>query len=537
VDKQRNLVQLIPNKGQQAYLDTHLNKEKYSGYREVILKARQHGFSTLIVALFFLDSYNNANTNSVIVAQKESTATELLDKVRTMFEGLPSEDRLDIIEDNANRVKFSNGSYIKVATAKSPDALRGTTAHNVLFTEMAFYPENSAKQLIAAANNIVPFEGNIFIESTANGIGNTYHAVYNDASEGKSRFRASFTPWYISPEYSIPLEPGEELNPYDYDHEQWGNEMYLVNTYGVTVEQLKWRREKLRETNTRDALDLFKQEYPSNAQEAFLATGTTYFNAELLKELEERAVKPIPFPVNQYRSPVLYSYSNVGNGFFTFFELPKDSNHYLMVVDVSEGENLSGKADYSAIHVYDRRTNMQVFSFRSRDIKPLRLADLIFELYDIFHRRCLIAVERNNHGYTVVANLAEIKGIPRMTSQWDFGLFVDINTNLKAAKLKFAKTGWLTTNKSKTQAIEALNLLLEHDEIGINCPVTINELRNFSQLKGGKYGAILGHDDMVTCCWIGAFILNNFIPKTRSSNSKKGKLKSAVEGRQFSRFM
>lgn len=501
------------------------------------MKARQHGFSTLIVALFFLDSYNNANTNSVIVAQKESTATELLDKVRVMFEGLPTEDRLEIIEDNASRIKFSNGSYIKVATAKSPDALRGTTAHNVLFTEMAFYPENSAKQLIAAANNIVPFSGNIFIESTANGIGNTYHTLYNDASEGKSRFRSSFTPWFASPEYSIPLEEGEELNPCDYDHEQWGNELYLVNTYGVTLEQLKWRREKLRETNTRDALDLFKQEYPSNAQEAFLATGTTYFNNEILKELEERATKPLSFPVNPYKYPVLHSFTNVGNGFYSFFELPNESEFYLIVVDVSEGENLSGKADYTAIHIYNRRTNVQVFSFRSRDIKPLKTADLVFELFDMFYRRCLIAVERNNHGYTVVANLTEVKGIPRMTSQWDFGMYVDIPAGLKGAKLKFAKTGWLTTSKSKTQAIETLNLLLEHDELAVSCKATINELRNFSQLKGGKYGAILGHDDLVTCCWIAAFILNNFPPKMRSSYSKKGKLKDAVSKRQFSRFM
>lgn len=76
IDKSSQIVPFKLNKIQNKYL-----LEDYSG-RDVVLKARQQGFSSLILAIFTTDFILKPNTRSVIVADIANNAMDLLDRVK-----------------------------------------------------------------------------------------------------------------------------------------------------------------------------------------------------------------------------------------------------------------------------------------------------------------------------------------------------------------------------------------------------------------------------------------------------------------------
>ena len=105
----------------------------------------------------------------------------------------------------------------------------------------------------------------VILESTANGIGKLFSLLWKAASSGMSDYQAIFVPWYWQPEYTLkqdgftPTEEESELLRFHGDD-------------GLTLDHLCWRRTKIGELS-RDydaGLELFKQEYPFTASEAFL---------------------------------------------------------------------------------------------------------------------------------------------------------------------------------------------------------------------------------------------------------------------------
>jgi hypothetical protein len=109
----------------------------------------------------------------------------------------------------------------------------------------------------------------VFLESTANGMGNYYHAQWQQAERGESDFIAVFLPWYWQSEYTRPCGDDFELTAEEFE---------LLNAYktdGLTAEHLHWRRYKTLEFSAGGESGewRFKQEYPMNAAEAFQTSG------------------------------------------------------------------------------------------------------------------------------------------------------------------------------------------------------------------------------------------------------------------------
>lgn len=132
-------------------------------------------------------------------------------------------------------------------------------------SEVGFWPhaDEHAKGVMQAVSDEPGTE--IILESTANGIGNYFHARWVAAMAGESGYQAIFVPWYWQPEYRINT-PGLVLT----DEEEGLMAFYKDN--GLTPEHLAWRRIKIAGLSTDfDAgLEQFKQEYPFSANEAFL---------------------------------------------------------------------------------------------------------------------------------------------------------------------------------------------------------------------------------------------------------------------------
>lgn len=164
--------------------------------------------------------------------------------------------------DNRNELYFPTlNSRIKVTLDG-----RSVTATDLHITELAFI--KNAKEMMAgtlpSAQN-----ANITIETTANGI-NYFHGLWNrQVNNPNPMFYPHFVPWYTNPNYSKAIdeyfEVPEELK-------------YLKEKFPITDEQL-YRYVSDRKENGK----MTKQEYPSDANEAFLTSGDTVFDAMLIK--------------------------------------------------------------------------------------------------------------------------------------------------------------------------------------------------------------------------------------------------------------
>jgi hypothetical protein len=109
----------------------------------------------------------------------------------------------------------------------------------------------------------------IIMESTAWGKDALFYENHQLRLRPDGDWISIFVPWYWQEEYGIPLKPGEEF-------EATASEQVLVSQYGLSVEQLKWRRNKLMEYRRADPLSELRREYPlcpSNCFETSMSSG------------------------------------------------------------------------------------------------------------------------------------------------------------------------------------------------------------------------------------------------------------------------
>lgn len=278
--KDKRVLTLTPNPVQETYLDLicpNWRQDDYriDGLREQILKARQEGFSTIIAALLFLNTYNQRNVNTVVIADDMDNSENLFKKVRTMYDNLDDSKKLPT--DYAGKRVLSwpalKSSY-QVLTAGKKAAGRSRTINYLHMSERPFWPDS---EILTGLLPTVPAEGAVFDESTANGEGNQYHEDYKRAKAGFSTYTPRFFAWFENPEYSLepPAEFAKTGSKSDAEsRERFGDEEMLAARFGLTDAQVYWRRRKMMEPGQGP---LFRQEYPSDDVEAFLVSGSRFF--------------------------------------------------------------------------------------------------------------------------------------------------------------------------------------------------------------------------------------------------------------------
>ena len=267
--------------------------------RVIILKARQIGFSTCSEGIGMVFAFLKARSRGLVISHVEKHAQYLYDIMRRGLRNLPLGKDIENEAASWSMGRTQLGapleSVIDTATARNVNSGRGTTTQFLHASEVAFY--ENAEVLMGGLMNSIAREGTIVLfESTANGMGNYFHSEWNRAVEGESDFAPLFFPWWGFDEYQIALaspEEGEEiLGTLDDEEER------IRDAYGLTLEQLKWRRWCLR-NNCGGDLDVFHQEYPAYPEEAFLASGRPVFDSQGMALLLERARKTKPLAVGR----------------------------------------------------------------------------------------------------------------------------------------------------------------------------------------------------------------------------------------------
>ncbi len=263
-NKEGKVVPFMMNRAQQHVHDMlESQKQKTGKVRALILKGRQQGLSTLIGARFYHQVSMWARS-AFIVAHEDKATTNLFEMVKRYQAHNPLAPSTRA--SNAKELIFSaiDAGY-KLATAGTDDVGRGNTAQLIHASEYGFW-RNPQQHLAGLGNTIGDVDGSEFvIESTANGIGNSFHQLWQAAESGQGDFIQIFVPWYWSDEYSAELKS---------DFEKSDEERKLVEVYGLTDGQLQWRRNKI--SSYGDGYDwLFNQEFPCCAADAFV---TSSFN-------------------------------------------------------------------------------------------------------------------------------------------------------------------------------------------------------------------------------------------------------------------
>lgn len=256
---------ILSNIQSDAYYKIQQRKKQGKPCRIIFLKSRQVGMSTLTEARFFHNILFNKAKNAFVLADKSDSTKNLFTMTKRYYENLPDALKIPLKKDSTEELAFITDSSFRVGTAGSKSVGRSMTINYFHGSEVAFWA--NANEIVSGMLQTIPdsLESELVLESTANGTSGTGAFFYNLVQAGlnpKSDYLTLFYAWYQQNEYRRKI-----IEPIRWNEE----ELELKRIYNLDDEQLAWRRAKL-EGEFKGREYLFKQEYPSSIQEAFVTT-------------------------------------------------------------------------------------------------------------------------------------------------------------------------------------------------------------------------------------------------------------------------
>lgn len=254
----------------------------------VILKARQLGFTTLIQLLLLDACLFNSNTSAGIVAHNREDAEAFFDdKIKFAYDHLDPAIRAAVpaTQDSAKSLTFANGSRIRVGTS-----LRSGTFQLLHVSEFgktcAQFPAK-AKEIVTGAFNAVEAGQFIAVESTAEGQGGPFHDMVIEAKRNAELqrpltaldFKLHFFPWFDDPNYALSNDDTAKVRLTDAQEKYFD---LLAHKHGIELSpnQEAWYVKKLATQK-----DEMKREYPATVEEAFEASIEGAFYSEQMQRV------------------------------------------------------------------------------------------------------------------------------------------------------------------------------------------------------------------------------------------------------------
>jgi len=436
--KERGLIRLRLNRAQQEY-------SRSCGKRNIVLKARQLGMTTYVAARFFIQTITQPGTLTVQVAHDQESAEDIFRIVHRFWENLPESlmrGTLRTSRANVRQLVFPRlDSEYRVATAADPSAGRGTTIHNLHCSEVARWP-GDAQETLTSLRAAVPRDGEVVIESTPNGAGGVFYDEWQRA--GETGYTRHFFPWWYEDAYCTANQLQGGLT-----HE----ERRLIEKHRLLPGQIAWRR-----TVHAQLRKLAAQEYAEDANSCFLAAGECVFDLAAIDEALAERGEPWQSRDNQR---------------LNLWFPPQRGKEYVIGVDPAGG---GSEGDYCCAEVIERSCGLQCAELHGH-FPPRELAQKLVELGNLYNC-ALLAVERNNHGYGVLAHLQNMG--------YENTYFAD------------RQAGWLTSAVTRPAMIESLAAALVAKPQLFRSRRLLSEFRTFVRQTCGTSRAIAGtHDDCV----------------------------------------
>lgn len=287
------IVPFVFNKAQ-LYIHSRLEAQKaeIGMVRALILKGRQQGASTYIGGRFYHKSSLRSGVSVFILTHEQAATDNLFGMVVRYHDHTPLKPSTGAA--NAKELLFNKlDSGYSVATAGQKAAGRSKTAQLFHGSEVAFWP-NAKDHFASSVQTIPDLPGTeIILESTANGVGGEFHERWQKAEAGIGDYIAIFVPWFWEEGYSRVVPVGFALNTAKSEESDLSEFDYyeLWKQAGMTMGHMVWRRAKIEELGE----ELFKQEYPTTADEAFQTTGHDSFikGSLVLKAMKNHIDEPL----------------------------------------------------------------------------------------------------------------------------------------------------------------------------------------------------------------------------------------------------
>ena len=305
----------------QEDLIDHFDENRFS----VVLACRQSGKSITTCAFLLWYLLFQPEQTIAILANKGSIAREMLARITTMLEHIPFFLQPGTKVLNRGSIEFENDSRI-VASATGANSIRGLSVNLLYLDEFAFV--ENAEQFYTSTYPVITSGGKskVIITSTANGIGNMYHKLYEGAVQGQNEYKD-----------------------------------FKVNWYDVPGRDDEWKTTTIANTSELQ----FEQEFGNS----FLGTGNTLINANTLLGLQTH--DPIWAKQNVY-----------------LYEEPQKTHEYVMTVDTAKGRG-QDYSTFSIVDISNNHFK-QVGIYRNNMISPLLFPDIIHRFAKMYNDALVI---------------------------------------------------------------------------------------------------------------------------------------------------
>jgi hypothetical protein len=277
---------------------------------------RQTGKSTTCVSYLLHYAVFNDNVNIAILANKASTARDLLGRLQLAYENLPRWMQQGIISWNKGSLELENGSKIS-SNSTSSSAVRGGSYNVIFLDEFAFIPNHIADDFFASVYPTISSgqSTKVIIVSTPRGM-NHFYRMWHDAERGKNEY--------------VPTD---------------------VHWSEVPGRDAAWKEQTIANTSEQQ----FKVEFECE----FLGSVNTLINPAKLRNLV-------------YEDPIK---RNAG---LDIYENPKEEHNYLITVDVARG--LGNDYSAFIVFDITNFPYKVVAKYRNNEIKPMLFPSVIHEV-------------------------------------------------------------------------------------------------------------------------------------------------------------
>ena len=287
---------------------------------------RQTGKSTTCISYLLHYAVFNDNVNIAVLANKASTARDLLGRLQLAYENLPRWMQQGIISWNKGSLELENGSKIS-ANSTSSSAVRGGSYNVIFLDEFAFIPNHIADDFFASVYPTITSgqSTKVIIVSTPRGM-NHFYRMWHDAERNKNE--------YVPTEVHWSEVPGRD--------EEW-KEQTIANTS--------------------------EQQFKIEFECEFLGSVNTLINPAILKNL-------------------VYDAPKQRNAGLDIYETPVKEHNYIITVDVARG--LGNDYSAFIVFDTTEFPYKVVAKYRNNEIKPMLFPNIIWDVAKAYNQAYLL---------------------------------------------------------------------------------------------------------------------------------------------------
>jgi hypothetical protein len=471
----------------------------------LVLKYRQAGISTVTAAYAAVKTAFALSDNPervLILANKQETAVEFLNKITGFIKQLPTWANVSFSKASQKHAKLSNGSELK-AVATSTDALRGYTPTMMILDEAAFI--EGGQSLWSACLAAIGTGGKAFLISTPNGLDEIYYEAYEGAVSSTNKFKITHLRWWQDPRFNkdLRLIKTNDMITWIEKPENEKTEQIIEGGNVLHFDVImKFIEEGYRPHSTwyenmcRD-MNLNRRMINQELECAFIGSGDNVIEGQVLRKQEETNVQQPSFKDKEWDNNVWV------------WQMPQKGHRYILALDVSRGDS----EDATGLCIIDYDTFEQVLEYHGK--VPPDMAAQIVDHYGRMYNALSTFDVTGGMGIAATNKLKEC-GYPKNLFHYD-------NTNDNDAYFipsPDATPGINFASKNRrSQIIAALEEAVSRGGFKIRSERLIAELKKFIY-KNGRPDHMKGsHDDLIMALGMCLFVANTSFKKLHESDN------------------